>query len=154
MDRGLNTEDQHISTDIYCVTCQYNLRTLPVTGRCPECNTKVSSSLNRKPAELNRRLRILMMIMAVTACGPWFVLWMIRPPESNIEEILMVSSIIASSLVELVCCALWFWEGMYKRDARSYAWGLKFWWLIIFLAVGGFYAYIWYVIIYEAPNWG
>ncbi len=108
MDRNMNAEDAHVSSDIYCVTCEYNLRTLPLTGRCPECNTKVSSSLNRKPPELNRRLRILMVIMVIAACCPWFVVWLVRPPNSDFEMNLCVGSIGVSGLIELVCCALWF----------------------------------------------
>lgn len=34
-----------VTTDVSCIECQYNLRTLPVGSACPECGTPVVNSL-------------------------------------------------------------------------------------------------------------
>ncbi|HYE20153.1 MAG TPA: hypothetical protein VEA69_17025, partial [Tepidisphaeraceae bacterium] len=36
-----------IDRDLACVGCGYNLRTMPVTGRCPECARAVADSVPR-----------------------------------------------------------------------------------------------------------
>lgn len=35
-----------VQTDLSCVTCRYNLRTLRLEGRCPECGAPVRESVN------------------------------------------------------------------------------------------------------------
>ncbi len=42
----LPDETTHVATDAPCVTCGYNLRTLALDGRCPECATPVWDSLH------------------------------------------------------------------------------------------------------------
>lgn len=39
--------DPVIDSDLYCVHCNYNLRTLSIFGRCPECGAFVSESNQR-----------------------------------------------------------------------------------------------------------
>lgn len=34
-----------VARDVWCSGCGYNLRTLPLTGRCPECGSEVRASL-------------------------------------------------------------------------------------------------------------
>jgi hypothetical protein len=41
--------EQAIGVSLYCGRCGYNLRTLPVVGRCPECG----SIYNARPAKLD-----------------------------------------------------------------------------------------------------
>ncbi|UCF33847.1 MAG: hypothetical protein JSV78_00775 [Phycisphaerales bacterium] len=41
--------EQAIGVSLYCGRCGYNLRTLPVVGRCPECG----STYNARPAKLD-----------------------------------------------------------------------------------------------------
>jgi hypothetical protein len=38
-----------ITRDLSCVYCGYNLRTLAITGRCPECGEPVATSLRERP---------------------------------------------------------------------------------------------------------
>src|SRR5262249_59076791 len=38
-----------VDTDLACVACGYNLRTQPVSGRCPECATAAHVSLRARP---------------------------------------------------------------------------------------------------------
>ena len=45
-----NQEPERISTDVSCINCDYNLRTLRGDGRCPECGTPVAKSLTAPPA--------------------------------------------------------------------------------------------------------
>lgn len=37
-----------VAADVPCVSCQYNLRTIPIDSRCPECATAVTASLRRR----------------------------------------------------------------------------------------------------------
>ncbi len=41
----LLTADVQVETDLYCIHCGYNLRTLSVAGLCPECGLAVEMSL-------------------------------------------------------------------------------------------------------------
>ncbi|MBU0618043.1 MAG: hypothetical protein KKI02_10025, partial [Planctomycetes bacterium] len=34
----------HVAVDLACVSCRYNLRTLPVDGKCPECGHPVTET--------------------------------------------------------------------------------------------------------------
>lgn len=46
----------HVLRDLYCVTCRYNLRTLSICGRCPECGTSVQETIISLPAEPRAQL--------------------------------------------------------------------------------------------------
>ena len=35
-----------IGIDVPCISCGYNLRSLPMSGRCPECNSEIDATLN------------------------------------------------------------------------------------------------------------
>src|ERR1019366_4962326 len=51
-----------ISQDLPCEFCNYNLRGLTPTGRCPECGSDISISLSAFQSRLNphaRRLKFL-----------------------------------------------------------------------------------------------
>lgn len=48
LDLGLiDREARVVTADVPCVSCQYNLRTIPLASRCPECATPVTASLRR-----------------------------------------------------------------------------------------------------------
>lgn len=49
----------HVESDLCCIECEYNLRTLAVTGNCPECNRPVSDSIeaNRLENPMDKWLR-------------------------------------------------------------------------------------------------
>lgn len=39
-------EVARVGIDLPCITCGYNLRSLPMGGRCPECNSTIESALH------------------------------------------------------------------------------------------------------------
>lgn len=43
-----------IDRDLACVECEYNLRSLPAEGRCPECGTDVARSIAEAPSRFGR----------------------------------------------------------------------------------------------------
>jgi len=47
IDRTLLDDANHVVSDVPCVRCKYNLRTLPADGCCPECAEPVSGSICR-----------------------------------------------------------------------------------------------------------
>ena len=46
----IHQDVDRISTDMYCIECNYNLRTLSRDGRCPECGTPVIETIQEPPA--------------------------------------------------------------------------------------------------------
>src|SRR2546425_526201 len=42
--------DYQVPTDVFCHQCDYNLRALPATGKCPECGTSIEDTLRRAPS--------------------------------------------------------------------------------------------------------
>lgn len=58
----------HVTGDVFCTRCEYNLRTLARTGLCPECGTPVRLSLgNDAMAFALRRVNIGLMWLIVSA---------------------------------------------------------------------------------------
>jgi hypothetical protein len=51
IDPALLDADQRVAGDVACVGCGYNLRTLAVDARCPECGQAVAESLCRDGLE-------------------------------------------------------------------------------------------------------
>jgi hypothetical protein len=47
VDPGLLDGAQRVATDVLCISCRYNLRTLDARQRCPECGQPVARSLYR-----------------------------------------------------------------------------------------------------------
>lgn len=43
--------DAHVALDTSCIGCGYNLKTMAVSGNCPECGRPVNDTLNRPPLE-------------------------------------------------------------------------------------------------------
>ncbi len=39
-------EVARVGIDLPCISCGYNLRSLPMSGRCPECNSAIESALH------------------------------------------------------------------------------------------------------------
>ena len=39
-------EVARVGIDLPCISCGYNLRSLPMSGRCPECNSSIESALH------------------------------------------------------------------------------------------------------------
>ena len=51
-------DERLIDFDLPCVACEYNLRTQPVTGRCPECqspDTRNNGQHDKQPAVQYRK---------------------------------------------------------------------------------------------------
>jgi uncharacterized membrane protein YhdT len=70
-----------VAVDLKCLNCGYNLRTQPVTGRCPECGHPVSEStrdprLSRADPKwvVQLSLALLVIILCSTASVIWLVL--------------------------------------------------------------------------------
>ncbi len=65
----------HVAGDIHCLHCAYNLKTLPVDGRCPECGEPVADSepLYHRPLAWLRKLRwgaaLLLLTVVARVCG-------------------------------------------------------------------------------------
>ncbi len=55
-----------VDDDVSCVGCGYNLRTLRLTGRCPECGTDVVDSTS-EPEAASPRWRSLLFIVPINA---------------------------------------------------------------------------------------
>ena len=51
VDPELLDGEERVAADVRCVACKYNLRTLPVRQRCPECGQQVVRSLYRLELE-------------------------------------------------------------------------------------------------------
>ena len=45
----ITPDSETIATDVTCIKCSYNLRTMQVRGRCPECGTWVIESIDSPP---------------------------------------------------------------------------------------------------------
>jgi len=64
----------HIAVDLPCAKCRYNLRTLAVDGKCPECAFPVARSaggnyLHHAPARWVRRLANGALLLVIALCG-------------------------------------------------------------------------------------
>jgi hypothetical protein len=65
--------DPNLPIDVPCLMCQYNLRTLPIHGRCPECGHPVFPSLFAKVRALDGTLEPMEMPFDVLRpCLDWF----------------------------------------------------------------------------------
>lgn len=64
--RGLGLDqDGRLAVDLACVECRYNLRTLPGSGKCPECATPVWETIRR--TVFNPRERRWLSVLATGA---------------------------------------------------------------------------------------
>jgi len=76
-------EETHVTSDIPCVGCGYNLRTLATQGSCPECGKPVQTSISLaglKQWPLNAEFACDMLVfgaVVVVAFGIGAVLWLI-----------------------------------------------------------------------------
>ena len=103
-DEHYRSQGDTIESDLYCVTCEYNLRTLPKAGRCPECGTSVARSLKtRRSRAPVVTLVILVAAMVCGAVGPPLLGQLGHGPASH--AILGIAFF--GVLPELACCAGW-----------------------------------------------
>lgn len=78
--REASTGDKsEITRDLACIECKYNLRSLHVDGRCPECGTSIDASVHPDLNEIrNPWMRILTHVcdnaLALYSPGVVFVL--------------------------------------------------------------------------------
>ncbi len=59
------TEDVPVDGEIRCLKCNYDLRTLPVDGQCPECGTPVVQSVQESPVLHADRMWLSRMSLAL-----------------------------------------------------------------------------------------
>ena len=73
VDMTLLDEELRVAADVQCDRCGYNLRTLSVDARCPECNKPVEASL-REPLLAHASASHLRILHA----GAWLI-WVGSP---------------------------------------------------------------------------
>lgn len=95
-----------------CLTCGYNLRTLPLAGQCPECGTPVAvtpatANLLAAPRDHLQWLRVgaVLMLIAVVAFGAAVlaVAGMMLCDQDQIPAFLPISTVAALGLAALAC---------------------------------------------------
>ena len=147
-DRGPQVDT--IGYDLYCASCEYNLRTLPVTGSCPECGTSVTRSLAVK------RTRPLPVIVLATmtvlaAVGPLIRPLFIRGIPSDLVVMLELGF---SAIAGFGCCVGWVlagprqFHGRHRRLAKVIRYGCA----LLSLGIGAFWAWVAYFFFYVP--WG
>src|SRR5690606_11862442 len=55
-----------LTTELACVQCGYNLRTIHLNAACPECGTAVGETLNTTVAQWDPRRRVTHLYKGVT----------------------------------------------------------------------------------------
>mgnify|MGYP005843800295 CR=1 FL=1 len=115
-----------IADDLECIGCGYNLRTLPGSGRCPECGRPVAWSL-----EVSPRLRPAAagVGLFVTEFALGAACWVLFPT--------IVLPVMLYPVVRMVMIAAGsrLWQAM--EDAPTPGWSVRRDWLIGTTAVGG-----------------
>jgi hypothetical protein len=120
---------------VRCVNCDYDLRLLDITGKCPECGEPIVKSLqlnDRRAADWNRD---------AIACGMLLLVW-IWPPASQVL-LLMTNWWRAAFIVWTIPFGLCWWAAslLSRRHVHEHAaslqiavrWGLRL--LLLILAI-------------------
>ncbi len=113
MPAALNTEGR-ISGDLGCITCGYNLRTLHVDGRCPECGADVRASIQvamETPALLLQDAAVgargLVTAGSTLAVGIVLVILLVAfgLPDLNADAILFLACVLGTTAVSVALIA-------------------------------------------------
>ena len=156
-DRYARPEDDAIGSDVPCSECGYNLRALQRDGVCPECGTLIAHSLDNRTREEGlrgntgaRRLVVATMVLAVF--GPWITLRLWGQLASRSTGI----SFLVWGFVGLAASAAWCAVNDRRTANRRTLLGKvdHYWKPTLGAAVSALYAYLGYVVCFEAPNWG
>ena len=70
----ITPESETIATDLACIKCGYNLRTMQVHGRCPECGTEVVETMNALSTPSPTLGRWLLGIAIIAGLAPYLLL--------------------------------------------------------------------------------
>ena len=143
-----DTQSGTVETDLYCVTCEYNLRTLSTAGRCPECGTLVSvtrSLLSGRLAAIRASPvtpRLLIAVMFLAFPFAWAALHFFFP------------MIALAALAEWMCCAGWLVLGPrhFRGRRRILASIIRYTCAALCVLLGAVLAGALYFVLYEFPN--
>lgn len=90
-DGATQSSSANIASECRCITCEYDLRTLPTDGLCPECGTPVRDTLEAierggfsSAAEARRAKRLLTWLSFTL--GAIFLLMLIQPFEETFRQ--------------------------------------------------------------------
>lgn len=114
--------EPRIVADLPCLTCEYNLRGLPLSGRCPECGSPVAQSANPDllrfagPAFITKLRRGAGSILLGVLLS-----WLVLPVSYEVARFGSVNSLLFGLLVDAVMLlgAALFAVGMYKVTAAD-----------------------------------
>ena len=117
-----------IETDLACIDCRYNLRTLPRDGKCPECGCPIwRSRLTRPDLRAFRRFERLRVLYAVAAIACLLATFIansnrthttnLRAPE-NVAIRGFVSQCGLAALILLLAGVCWQLISAYPRGSR------------------------------------
>jgi len=91
----------HVADDVHCIGCGYNLRTLAVDGRCPECGKSVGDTIRLLISRWAESWRAV--LYCAQLCGVALALSLLAVAIANIEAKL---GVVASPLDLLYCLFL------------------------------------------------
>jgi cell division protein FtsW (lipid II flippase) len=134
-----------VETDLACIHCGYNLRTLSSGGKCPECATPIwRSRLTRPDFRAFQRFERVQILYGLAVFICFGASWYVRSSMSHTsngataEQIFMKNQCATASLALLVIGLIWLVISRYPRKSR-FVWAMLALSILtaIFLEVGG-----------------
>ena len=127
-----------VETDLACITCDYNLRTLPSDGKCPECGEPIwRTRCTRPDIRAFKRFQTGQLIYGLTAITCFCMRWYAESsrshttntsaPENVFCRYLLSQTAMASFILILI--------GLVWVVASPYPWRSKFVWSMLGLNV-------------------
>ncbi len=94
-------ESENIRDDLCCIRCDYNLKTLERSNRCPECGLPIAKSLDEN-TRFSRLEKTITLCALITGIAPLLCLYFIRLSMAWITSLLAYSILLNVGLGFLI----------------------------------------------------